>query len=384
MKNGAFQENLKSHVIAKIEYYEPRAIYPRLHGKNAIKGYHGFGGSVEVVKIITDKGDFGWGSLCRRVSIAKQAESSLLGKKLTDVFNSEIGILDDDLLPFDIALHDLAGRILNIPVCQIINSSPKFNVKIYDAAIYMNDIIPEDNPFGFEQILQECADDYALGHRAMKIKIGRSHMWMEHDAGLERDIEIVKAIAERFPDVVLMVDANDGYSVEDCCEFLKGIGNVSLYWFEEPFLESVEKYKKLREFMNRHCPTTLLADGETRFVDDEPITDIPILFELAEQGLLDVWQPDVCDYGFTAWRKLMPHFLEKGYLGAPHAWGQILKTHYSAHLAAAFPHHMPYVEGVPGITEGVDHSGYKIKNGILEIPQLPGFGMELIWAPKIN
>jgi len=379
MKN----ETLKSYVIAKIEYYGPRARYPRLHGKNAIRGYHGFGGTVEVAKITTDQGTFGWASLCRNVSIARQVESRLLGKRLSDVFDLESGILDDELLPFDLALHDLAGRILNMPVCQMINPTPNYKVRVYDAAIYMNDIIPEEAPFGVEQVLKDCADDYARGYRAMKIKIGRSHKWMDHDIGLTRDIEIVNTVAERFPDVVLMADANDGYSLDDCYTFFEGIRNVNLYWFEEPFREDVEKYRKLREYMKRNCPSTLIADGEALWDGGEPITDIPILFQLAEERLLDIWMPDVCDYGFTAWRKLMPQLVEKGYLSSPHAWGQVLKTHYSAHLAAAYPRQVPYAEGVLGSTEGIDYSNYKFSNGILEIPQSPGFGMDFVWAPQL-
>ena len=372
-----YRKKLSSHIIAKIEYYAPRARYPRLHGFNARLGYHGFGGTVEVAKIITDQGMSGWASLCRRVDVARQMESKLLGKRLTDVFDPEAGILDDELLPFDIALHDLAGRILGIPVCHMLNPNAGNRTPVYDAAIYMNDLIPEDRPYGFDKVLQDCADDYAKGYRAMKIKIGRSNQWMEHDAGLKRDIEIVRAVARRFPDVVLMVDANDGYSLEDCFAFLEGIGDVRLYWLEEPFRENVEGFTKLREFMDRHCPATLIADGESR-------PEFPLLFELAERGLLDIWMPDICDYGFTPWRKLYPQLVKKGYLASPHAWGQRLKTYYSAHFAVAYPHNTPYVEGVLGCTEGVDDSGYKFANGILEIPHLPGFGMELMWAPELK
>jgi L-alanine-DL-glutamate epimerase-like enolase superfamily enzyme len=371
------RRTLEEQVITEIEYFFPRAIYPRLHGKNAIRGYHGYGGIVEVVKISTNQGSTGWASLCREYVEAKKEEKNLLGKKLLDVFDPETGILDDALVAFDIALHDLAGKILGIPVSHLINPNAVQYVRVYDGAIYMNDIISEDKYSGIEQILEDCRHDYVLGYRDMKVKIGRGHQWMEHDAGMRRDIEVVRAIHGALPDVRLMVDANDGYTLEDCFTFLKGIEGIPVYWFEEPFREKISDNKRLREFMKIHSPITLLADGES-------MTDIPLLFDLAENHLLDIWMPDVCEYGFTAWRKLLKELKEHGYLASPHAWGQMLKTHYCSHLAAAYPENIPIIEGVLGITEGVRCDGYKFDKGIMKIPLEPGFGMELYWAPTIE
>ena len=54
-----------------------------------------------------------------------------------DLFRVETGILDLELFSLDIALHDLAARILEIPVSQMINPQAVHNVGIYDGAIYM-------------------------------------------------------------------------------------------------------------------------------------------------------------------------------------------------------------------------------------------------------
>jgi phage tail protein X len=62
----------------------------------------------------------------------------------------------------------------------------------------------------------------------------------------------------------------------------------------------------------------------------------------------------------------------------------VVKTCYCAHLAAAYPHHIPCVEAVLGTSEGVDDSGYSLDESILTLPDKPGFGMDLIWAPEIS
>lgn len=373
MRNKA----LENHRIEKIDLLHFRARYPRLHGFNAIKGYHGFGGEVPIARITTNQGANGWGVLSEKVPVARQMRERLLGKALTEVFACEEGILDDSLKVFDLALHDLAGRILGIPVAQMINPDAVSCVPMYDGAIYMNDLIPEERPWGIERVLDDCAYDIGLGHRALKIKIGRGHMFMEHEAGMKRDIEVVSRIHEAFPSMTLMVDANDGYSVQDAKDFLTGVQHVPLYWFEEPMREEETNFRALKEFMLLHCPGTRIADGENR-------TDIPLLTHLAQERLLDIWQPDVCEFGFTAWRRLLKMMVSKGYMGSPHAWGYVAKTNCCAHLAAAYPQHIPYIEAVLGDCEGVDLSGYALKDGMLTVPQKPGFGMELEYALDID
>lgn len=38
---------------------------------------------------------------------------------------------------------------------------------------------------------------------------------------------------------------------------------------------------------------------------------------------------------------------------------------------------IPTVEGVPGETDGVDASGYRLEDGLLSLPTIPGFGLPL-------
>lgn len=375
-RTEVFDKTLSQHKIDKVSFFRFRARYPRLHGKNARLSYHGFGGEVTVARLCTDQGACGWGEISTGLAEAKAAAERVTGKCLTDVFSAGTGILDGAFKALDIPLHDLAGVILGIPVSRMIRESASPRIRVYDGAIYMNDIIPEDRPQGVGQVLADCAYDYALGHRTLKIKIGRGSIWMEHDAGLARDIEVVRRIHEAFPDAGLMVDANDGYSVEDAVAFLEGIGDAPLVWFEEPFREEEGANRRLREYLDVSRPGTLIADGES-------MTNIPLLRDLAGKGLLDVWQPDVCGYGFTAWRTLLREIEEKGYLASPHAWGNVVKTHYCAHLAAAYPHHIPCIEAVLGESEGVDYGGYALQNGVMTLPEKPGFGMDLIWAPEV-
>ena len=94
-----FQQILSQHKIEKIAYYNFRARYPRLHGKNARLSYHGFGGSVNAAKIYTDQGAMGWAQIAGSPEAAKAVGEKLMGRQLTEVFAPETGILSPDWAP---------------------------------------------------------------------------------------------------------------------------------------------------------------------------------------------------------------------------------------------------------------------------------------------
>ena len=122
----------------------------------------------------------------------------------------------------------------------------------------------------------------------------------------------------------------------------------------------------------KHGAKTLVADGESR-------PDIPSLLELASDGLIDVLIMDIVGLGFTAWRQWMPRVVDAQAWAAPHTWGDRLKTHYAAELAAGLGNVLT-VEGVPAETTDVDWHGYRLEAGSLRVPDEAGFGMRLIAA----
>lgn len=367
-KTGVWKENR----IEKVEFKILQGRYSRRLGKNAVKGEHGTGSKILITKITTAEGTCGWGAATciydENEIIIK--EKKINGMLLGDIFDPEYGILSQEYQIYDLALHDLAGRIMGIPVCRMLNPEAEYKANIYDGAVYMNDLLPGKWRDGVDEILKNCASDYAFGYRDFKVKIGRGYKWKDKAEGFQRDVEIVKAIHEKYPQARIMVDANDGYTLEEAKRFIEEIKPVHLYWMEEPFPEKEKDCELLKDFMERETPGTLLADGENT-------PDIPFLIKLAGKGSVDVFLPDIVSYGFTEWRKLLGRMKKTKILCSPHAWGDVVKTYYCAHLAAAFPEQISMVEGVPENMEGVDTSGYHLSEGVLQIPEKAGFGMEL-------
>jgi len=361
-----WKEILKDHRIKEIKTSVIRSRYTRIIGRNSFIKNHGDGPNTQIRIIITDKGAMGWGAS----HTPEDQMPNLIGRSIAELFDPEIGVIAQEAMPLDYALHDLASIIMNQPVYKMLGGKGDLSIPCYDGAIYMDDLTPEESPRGIEAIVQNCQNDYEMGYRDFKIKIGRGLQWMSPKDGLKRDIDVTQAVFDNFPNCRILVDANDAYTCDGIISYMEAVVHCNIFWIEEPFRESREDLVKLREFLWKKSPHTLIVDGESR-------PDINFLLELGREKLLDALQMDISGYGFTNWRKIMPRLMDAGVKAAPHAWGDPLKVIYSAQLAAGLGNTL-MLEGIPSKTYGADMGLYKLSNGILEVPKdAPGFGMKL-------
>lgn len=367
---------LTEHRIDQVKTLKIRNRFTRLNGKNARRGEHAYGDEFAVKVLYTNQGAMGWGLTDGAFYKQDKAIDSLvLGKAVSELIDPATGILSDALRPFDFALHDLAGVILNTPVFRLLGSRGQNPVCCYDGAILMDDLSPDSAPGGLKAILDECRTDWDLGYRMFKLKIGRGPKWMPLKEGIKRDIEVTRLVKEYFPQSRIMVDCNDQYTPQTIKEYIDQVADIGLYWIEEPFRENETDFAILKEHLQKRSPMTLIADGES-WPDEE------LLFDLHQKKLLDVLQMDIHGWGFTKWRETVKRAEQQNALISPHNWGYKLKTHYTAAFAAGCPMAAP-VEGVVDETEGVDFSGYALSEGNLFVPETPGFGMRLIWGQEI-
>ncbi|HEX3815165.1 MAG TPA: enolase C-terminal domain-like protein [Mycobacteriales bacterium] len=353
---------LDGHRISSIEELTVLSHYPRTIGRNARLGSHGAGPTSTAVALRTDQGASGWGLAIGPLDDIR----SLMGRPVGDLIDPAIGVVDDAALPLDYALHDLAGVILDQPAYELLGGRGEPSTTCYDGAIYFDDLDVEAGQ-EIDTVLANCAMDHAAGFRAFKVKIGRGHRWMESRAGMARDIEVTRAVRAAYPDANILVDANDGFSIDDTVHFMENVADCGLFWIEEPFAENREDLTRLRAFRRESGSATLVADGEAH-------PDVASLLALAADGLIDVLLMDVVSYGLTAWRKIMPALREVGVQASPHAWGEPLKTLYAAQIGAGLGNVLT-VEGVPGAVAGIDTSGYRFDAGRLDVPKSPGFGI---------
>ncbi len=370
LKVSPDNKELSAHRIDGIKFTQIKMNYPRQVGRNSIKGIHGFGPNPTVATLLTDKGASGWGLLRSGVKESQSAFSVLKGKPLTDLFTVETGVISDQAKPFDIPLHDLAGNILKKPVYKLLGGKKPETADCYSGMIYFDDLDQPDKTSGLDKLLEECRYDHEYGYRQLKVKIGRGNKWMPAEEGLQRDIEVTKLIVKSFPDCQILVDGNDGFTTEGIIEYLKGIGDTPLFWVEEPFIETVEGYQKLRAWTKSNGNVKYLADGEAN-------PDLELVTRLENSKLIDICLLDIMGFGFTPWRKMMPELKRKKILASPHNWGDFMKTIYTVQLTGALGN-TATIEGVTCSSDDVDFGDYKLKGGRYTPSEAPGFGMKLL------
>lgn len=367
--NGELYPELKKHKITKVERLKHDYHWPRPVGKNARLDNHGHYKTDEIFKLHTNQGAMGWA--LGRNKISDEELFQLEGKSVSELISPEKG-MRQDLSPYvDLALHDLMGVILNKPVYELLGAKGTKNTPIYSGMIYFDEMEPKDNLAGMDKIIENCQWDIDYGYQQLKVKIGRGGKWYTHDEGLKKDIEVMKLINKTFPDVQLLVDPNNAYTLQDTKDFLKGIEDIPLVWMEEPFHENYEDGKKLRQWMDQNgFKNTLYADGEYN-------SDHELCMKMGKEGIMNAYLPDIRSHGFTWWRNLMPQLAAYNMLASPHAFGNMLKTHYIAHMAAGCGNVIT-IEGVTCISDDIDYGDYKIIDGKIQVSEAPGFGMNLL------
>ncbi len=357
--------------IASIEWGTLMGRRPRLAGYNARKkDDHGWEAPVPLARITTADGTAGFGlsNLTRR-----QAEL-FLGSPLNELITAENGV-DQKAIAIEGPLWDLLGQRTGRPVYQILaNRAGKkvaepLRVPCYDTTLLIDDLHLSTDEEGAALIASEARFGYENGHRAFKIKVGRGARHMPVEEGNRRDIAVVRAVrAAVGPDAAILIDANNGYTLNIAKQILSETADCNLFWLEEAFHEDDELYEDLHAWIAREGLSVLIADGEG--------SASPHLLDYARRGIVDVVQYDIFSYGMTKWLQTAPKLDAWNVRTAPHHYGRHLGNFVSGHLAPAVEN-FAFVEWDELATPGLDTSAYAVNDGSVSLPRSPGFGLNL-------
>jgi len=317
-----------------------------------------------VVRLHTSGGavGVGWSHLS-----APQAQA-LIGVRLEELFRLPDGCTREGL-PIDLPLWDLAARMSGLPLYQLLGARGRREVELYDGSIYIDDLGASDDE-AVDMFRQEVATGHEYGYRNCKIKIGRGARWMPVEEGFERDILVIRTVREAAgPDARIMIDANNGTTLNIARDILAKCEDVGIHWFEEPFPEDDAFNEAFRAFIDTMGYGTLVADGES---GPPP----PSFFDMVEAGWIDVVQHDFRAKGLTWWKAAADRILPWGATCAPHCWGSIIERYAHAHFAASVPNYA-LLEAAPADTPGIVLDGWDQRDGKLIVPDTPGAGFDL-------
>ena len=259
----------------------------------------------------------------------------------------------------DLALHDLLGKILGIPVYDLLGGCCRDKVLV---AIE----IAGGPPDGMAKL---CADYVAQGVRAFKPKIG-GHP--------EEDAIRLKAIREAVGEgISIRADANQGYNPKEAIRLcrLAEKYDVGLELLEQPVPAwDLEGMALVRESVD-----TLIEADESAYSTHD-------VMNIIRQGAADVINIKVAKAGGLYNAKKIAALAEAAGLGCVlgTAFGLGIKIAAKLHLAASTRNIMDAVE----FTEIVLHDNLAaspfdrllmppLKNGYLSVPEGPGLGVQL-------
>jgi D-galactarolactone cycloisomerase len=329
-----------------------------------------------LIAVHTDEGPVGLGSVFTndalvRASLAVleplyRGENALEPERVSEKLQQHMfwigrgGSITHTISGIDIALWDILGKATGQPVGRLLGGRYRERVQPY-ASLLM------DEP---DKLRDHLLAVKAQGFRAFKIGWGP---FGRRSAAI--DIAIVKAAREAVgPECRLMVDAggSDAYWTNGykwALNTAKMLADYDVYWFEEALNpDALEDFAKLRE----HSPVPI-AGGEV-------LTRRQAFQPWLQARAFDIVQPDVTKVGgISEERRIGWMAQEYGVRFIPHGWNTAVGLAADLHLASAFPgtDMVEYLTGSPFIDE-ITIGGWKLdSDGMLEIPDTPGLGLQL-------
>jgi len=337
--------------------------------------------TAHVVEIETDQGVIGWGECYgparMTAAVVESVAPWLIGEDplRTDVIwrtvyarlrdHGQKGVVIQGLSGIDIALWDIKGKHLGVPVHQLLGGAARNEVAAYATGLYRR---KSGDPLRY--LAEEAAGYVAEGFTAVKLKVG---------FGVEEDAKVTRAVREAIGlNIALMVDANHAYDAVAAIRLGRMIEPYDIGWFEEPVPpEDIAGHLAVKAAL-----AIPIAGGEcesTRYG----------FRNLLVARALDIVQPDTCAAGGLSECKKIADMAESfGVRYNPHVWGTGIAIAASLQLLAVLPPHTPTsLAPIEPLLE-FDRTEHPLRqavlkqpiehgNGVVRMPDGPGLGIEI-------
>lgn len=345
--------------------------------------------TAHLVEVETDEGITGWGecfgpgniALANKGIVELVIQPMILGMDPLDrdviwhkVYNlmrdhGQKGMPLQSLSGVDIALWDIAGKVIGQPIHKLIGGAHRSTVQAYGYGMMLKRESTADHVARF---IDEAAAIKAMGFAAVKMKLG---------LGARDDVKLAEAVRKGVgDDFDFMADANHAYTTPDAFYVGRALDDLGAYWFEEPVApEDLDGYRELRAGLR-----TNISGGEAEF-------NRWGWRQILENRGLDIAQPEVCALGgISEYLRVLAlchaHFTPV----INHVWGSAIAVATNLQLLAAMPPipgglfaREPWLEFDTTenrfrdnlLAEPLDIQGQIARKGAVTIPTAPGLGV---------
>lgn len=290
-----------------------------------------------LVRVETDDGRVGWGEGGQygppepvQACIDHVLAPSLLGRSPLDVGRiwdesyattrdfGQKGTYVEAMSALDIALWDLKGQALGVPITTLLGGGFRDSIAAYATGCYYRGEHVLDFAASLDALGAEAASYATAGFSLLKMKVGL--------LPVEADGERVRVVRDAIgPEVGLLVDANHAYVAPTAIRMGRVLERYGCLLFEEPVTpEDREGYRTVRTALD-----VPIAGGEAEFTRWG-------FRDLIEGGCVDIAQPDLCvSGGFTEFQRIDAIASAHGVPVVPHVWGSGIALAAALHAIAS-------------------------------------------------
>ena len=341
--------------------------------------YQYSGGLVEnmivgLIKITDSDGEYGLGEVTHAqfthkpiIGLVEHFKNILIGLEIgkinnawekmygSSVFWNREGIAIGVMGGINIAMYDLLGKKLELPVYQLIGGLVKEKIKIYAS----NGLFESS-----EDLIKDANKAYDMGFRIYKMRIIKP----------DTIVSLVKDFKKEFANrMELIVDAVQGSTANPWANkvsinLAKELEKYKILFFEEPCrVENIEGYKEIKK------STTLNIAGA------ESIPTARAFKPYLQSEVFDIVQFDIATSGFTEGRRIADLAYVYNKPLAIHSWGSAISIMAGIHFSLTIPNSAftEYCFMDHPLNELLfDNSKFEILNGYVEKPKTYGLGVK--------
>lgn len=360
-----------------------------------------------LVKILTDEGITGigeayWGVGVRDVIL--QMKPFLVGQDPTQVdaivhrsmrllsgSGSQAGTIVSALSGVEIALWDIAGKALSVPVWKLLGSKFHEFIRIYcDCHAGMDG---KGNPvYTPEGYAERAKSIVAKGFTAIKFDVDvptpyrsavsdpslsryrRASLYLNRslsNAEIRYMADLIGAVREAVGDEIeLAVDCHWRFNTRDALRLAEALAPFNLLWLEDPTPpENADALAQVRQ-----ASPVPICTGENHYTAHQ-------FRELIVKGACDIVAPDIPKVGGLRETQKIATLADLYYLPlAPHNVSSPVGTIAACHICATIPHFLAlefHAIDVPWWDDVVTAEKPIIRDGFVHVPDKPGLGVEL-------
>lgn len=372
----ALQENASPYRRPKLKITDVRTAEVRVHGLQT----H--------IRVYTDQGLIGQGestdAAVGTAVLARSFRPYLIGKdplnvdalwehiRTSGIFaGAQGGQYTTALAGIEIALWDLAGKALGLPVYQLLGGKFRDRVRMYCDSDMEDPMGPEAD--------RKLPWIESNGFTAMKIDIDNARdparfdavNWTASNGEIDRMVTWVRHVRDSIPKQMdLAVDMHGRYDAATGKRVAIALEPYRLLWLEEPVpAENVDAMADIR-----HATKTPICCGENLYMRWG-------FRELLEKQAADIIMPDLQKVGGLSEGRKVANLAQTYYVPfAPHCVVSPIGTMASVHVCASVPnflicewHWINYLD----LWKSFVKEGEIIVNGHVAVSDRPGIGVEM-------